>query len=160
MIRLTPPRLGYGLAIGVFALDQLTKWWILTFVMVPPRMIEITSFFNLVQVMNPGISFGMFGDAPGWMSWVLAGFALCISLVLLIWLRRTDTRLLASALGLVMGGALGNVIDRMRFGAVLDFLDFHAAGMHWFAFNVADSAISIGVGLLILDALKPTPESP
>jgi len=160
VISSSPPRLGYGLALGVIVLDQLTKWWILAVVMVPPRVIEITSFFNLVQVMNPGASFGMFSEAPGWMPWILAGFALSISLVLLIWLRRADTRLLASALGLVMGGALGNVIDRVRYGAVADFLDFHAAGLHWPAFNVADSAITIGVAFLILDALKSTPNSP
>ena len=160
VIGLSPPRLGQMLAIAVIALDQLSKWWMLAVVMVPPRVIEITPFFNLVVVMNPGVSFGMFSEAPRWMPWMLAGIALSISLALLIWLRRADSRLLASALGLVMGGALGNVVDRVRFGAVADFLDFHAAGVHWPAFNVADSAITIGVGLLILDALKSTPNSP
>jgi signal peptidase II len=158
--QLSPARLGQALAIAVIALDQLTKWWMLAVVMVPPRLIDITPFFNLVMVMNPGASFGLFAEAPGWMPWVLTGFALVISLVLLIWLRRTDNRLLAAALGLVLGGALGNVVDRVRFGAVVDFLDFHAAGVHWPAFNVADGAITIGVGLLILDALKSNPNSP
>ena len=76
MNRLTPPRLGQVLAIAVIALDQLTKWWIIAVVMVPPRVIDITPFFNLVMVMNPGASFGLFAEAPGWMPWVLTGFAL------------------------------------------------------------------------------------
>ena len=142
------------LAALVIVLDQLSKWWILTSVMAPPRVIPLTSFLNIVLVWNRGVSFGMFGTAPHWLPWALALFAVLISVALAIWLRRTESHLLASALGLVIGGALGNVVDRVRYGAVVDFLDFHVAGYPWPAFNVADSAITLGVGLLLLDALK------
>lgn len=154
MMRLTPPRTGFALAALVIALDQLSKWWILTSVMAPPRVIPLTSFFNLVLVHNRGVSFGLFGSAPHWLPWALALFAVLISAALAIWLRRTDSHLLAAALGLVIGGALGNVVDRVRYGGVVDFLDFHFAAFHWPAFNVADTAITLGVGLLLLDALK------
>jgi len=154
MMRLSAPRLGLVLAVLIIVLDQLVKWWILGSVMAPPRIIPLTSFFNLVLVHNRGVSFGMFDTAPHWLPWALALFAVLIAVALLIWMWRSTDRLLAAALGLVVGGALGNVIDRIRFGAVVDFLDFHVAGYHWPAFNVADSAITVGVALLVLDALK------
>jgi signal peptidase II len=149
-----PFRAGILAAFAVFALDQLSKWWILSLVMAPPRRIPVTGFFDLVLVMNRGVSFGMLGDGPGWLTAALIIFAILLSAVLCIWLWRADSVLLALALGLVIGGAIGNVIDRFRFGAVVDFLDFHLAGYHWPAFNVADSAITVGVALLILDSLK------
>ncbi len=145
-------------AAGVLVLDQLSKWWILDAVMNPPRIVPLTSFFNIVLVLNRGVSFGLFSAAPHWMPWILSGFAVTVAAALAIWLRRADNRLLAAALGLVIGGALGNVADRIRFGAVVDFLDLHLGGYHWPAFNVADSAITIGVGLLLLDALKSSPK--
>jgi signal peptidase II len=146
-------RLGLLVALPVILLDQLTKWWMLAFVLSPPKVITVTEFFNIVLVWNRGVSFGMFGSHSSWGPILLSTIALAISVVLVIWLRRVDSRLTASAIGLVLGGALGNVIDRIRFGAVADFLDFHAFGYHWPAFNVADSAISIGVGLLLYDGL-------
>lgn len=149
-----PPRLGFAVAGLVMVLDQLSKWWILDGIMDPPRIIAIAPFFNLVLVMNRGVSFGMLSAAPVWLPWLLAGFAVLIAIALGLWLLRVREALLAAALGLVMGGALGNVVDRFRFGAVVDFLDFHASGFHWPAFNVADSAITVGVALLLLDALK------
>jgi signal peptidase II len=94
------------------------------------------------------------------MPWVLVLFALGISAALAIWLKNANERLLAAGLGLVIGGAVGNVIDRIRFGAVVDFLDFHWGDFHWPAFNLADSAITVGVVLLVLDALKTRPSSP
>jgi signal peptidase II len=151
---LTPQRLGWLVAVGVLVVDQLTKWWILAAVMDPPRAIAVAPFFNIVLVFNRGVSFGMFGTAPGWMPWLLTAFALAIAAGLGVWLRRVRGRWLGVALGLIIGGALGNVIDRLRFGAVVDFLDFHAAGYHWPAFNVADSGITVGVAVLLLDALK------
>ncbi len=154
MMRLSPSRFGLLLAALVIVLDQLTKWWMISSVMTPPQIIPLTSFFNLVLFHNRGVSFGMFSSAPNWLPWALVLFAVLISVALLIWLWRTEDRLLAAALGLVIGGALGNVIDRIRFGAVVDFLDFHVSEYHWPAFNVADSAITVGVGLLLLDALK------
>lgn len=150
---------GIVLTIAVIAVDQLIKWWILTSVMNPPQPIALTSFFNIVLVMNRGVSFGVLGGAPGWVAWALVAFAVLIAVALLIWMRFAHGRLLVSALGLVAGGALGNVIDRIRFGAVVDFLDFHAGAWHWPAFNVADAAITVGVLLLVLDSMKSDREN-
>ena len=160
MTIISPFKSGSFAAILVVLLDQVSKWWILTVVMSPPQSIPITGFFNLVLVYNRGVSFGMLGGAPGWATAALIVFALLLSAALCIWMWRADSLLLGTALGLVVGGALGNVIDRFRYGAVVDFLDFHAAGYHWPAFNVADSAITIGVAFLIYDSLKSTPAKP
>ena len=146
-------RLGLAVAAAVIVLDQLSKWWILD-LMAPPRVIELTGFANLVLVWNRGISFGMLGDGGQSQAWVLAAFGVIVSGGLLIWLQRAALpRLPSLGIGLVVGGALGNAVDRLRFGAVVDFLDLHAAGWHWPAFNVADSAITMGVVLLLLDAV-------
>ncbi len=146
------------LSILTIFFDQLSKWWILNVLMVPANTIPVTQFFNLVLVHNRGASFGIFSDAPGWASIALIVFAIIISIMLAIWMWQAQETLLSVALGLVIGGAIGNVIDRIRFGAVVDFLDFHAGGWHWPAFNVADSAITLGVILLILDSLKTKSE--
>lgn len=146
-------RLGLLVAMPIVALDQLTKWWVLNGLMDPPRVLPITDFFNLVLVWNRGVSFGLFDSDSPWGPILLSALAVAISVVLVIWLRRAGNRLTAVAIGVVLGGAIGNVIDRVRFGAVVDFLDFHAFGYHWPAFNVADSAISVGVGLLLYDGL-------
>jgi signal peptidase II len=146
-------RFGLLYALAVVVLDQVTKWWVLADVMNPPTVIPVTPFFNLVLVWNRGVSFGVLNQASAWVPWVLSAVALAICVGLFIWLRRVDGKLLATALGLVIGGALGNLVDRLRFGAVVDFLDVHAAGYHWPAFNVADAAITIGVGILLIDAL-------
>ena len=148
-------RLGLAIAAVVVLLDQATKLLILYVVMDPPRVIEVTSFFNIVLVWNRGVSFGLFSAQSPWTPWLLSGVALVITVVLLVWLRRADTRMVAAALGLVIGGAIGNVIDRIFQSrhAVVDFLDFHAGGYHWPAFNVADSAITVGVALLLIDSL-------
>ncbi len=146
------------LSILTIFFDQLSKWWILNVIMVPANTIPVTQFFNLVLVHNRGASFGIFSDAPGWASIALIVFAIIISIVLAIWMWQAQETLLSVALGLVIGGAIGNVIDRIRFGAVVDFLDFYAGGWHWPAFNVADSAITLGVILLILDSLKTKSE--
>ncbi len=149
---------GFAVAAVILVLDQITKWWVVVRLMDPPRAIEVTPFFNLVMVWNRGITFGLFGDAQ-WGRWAFAVLALAIVAILISWLARTSYRPAAFALGLVIGGAIGNVIDRIRWGAVADFLDFHLAGWHWPAFNVADSAIVIGVGLLLLEALFGRKES-
>ncbi len=141
------------LAIVAIALDQATKGWILEDVMIPPRVIEITSNFNLVLGWNRGVSFGLFNQDSTYGPHILTGVALVIVLGLSIWLWKSTTHWSAWALGLVIGGAIGNVIDRIQYGAVVDFLDFHAFGYHWPAFNVADTAICIGAGLLILEPL-------
>jgi signal peptidase II len=145
--------LGFGLAFAVLALDQASKWWILHHVMNPPQVIPLTSFFNLVLGYNRGVSFGMFGDGEEIGRWALVVLALVIAVALAVWLARAEKPLLAAALGLIIGGALGNVIDRARIGAVVDFLDFHAYGYHWPAFNVADSGITVGAAILIIDSV-------
>lgn len=152
-------RFGLALAFAVIVLDQASKWLIVARVMDPPRRIEVTPFFNLVLAWNPGVSFGMFNSGSPLAVWGLAAVALLIVVVLLVWLTRVGHRLGAAAIGLIVGGAVGNVIDRLRFGAVADFLDFHVSGYHWPAFNVADSAITIGVLFLLYDALFQGRES-
>ncbi|MDH5558369.1 MAG: signal peptidase II [Alphaproteobacteria bacterium] len=144
---------GMGISLTIMILDQISKWVILNVIMVPPRIIPQFPGFNLTLVYNPGVSFGQMD----WLGpWALSVLAIVISVALAFWLRKAETRLLTVALGIVIGGAIGNVIDRIRFGAVVDFLDFYVPGTdwpHWPAFNVADSAIVVGVGLIILDGL-------
>jgi len=142
-----------ALAGGIAGLDQAIKWLIVVEVMRPPRVIEVTGFFNLVLVFNTGVSFGMLRGAAAWWPWALSALALVIVAVLLNWLRRQPEPFLATAVGLVAGGALGNVVDRVRIGAVVDFLDFYVGTWHWPSFNTADIAISAGVGLLLVDGL-------
>ena len=146
-------RRGLLIAVLVIAFDQLTKWIMLTGLDLETRSIAVTSFFNLVLVWNRGVSFGMFNDAGSAGPWILSGLAIAVVVGLLFWLRQAEGWRSVTALGLVIGGAIGNVIDRFRFGAVVDFLDVHVAGYHWPAFNVADAAICIGAGLLLLDGL-------
>ncbi len=121
--------------------------------MKPPRAIEITSFFNLVMGWNRGISFGLFNNDSPLNSWVLPLITMLIVCFLAVWLVRARHGLIGTALGLILGGALGNLIDRVHYGAVADFLDFHALGYHWPAFNVADTAITVGAGVLVWDSL-------
>ena len=113
----------------------------------------VLPFFNLVTVWNYGVSFGMFNTGVAATAWIFSALALAISGALTVWLAKADRVLLTASLGLIIGGAIGNVVDRIRFGAVFDFLDFHAFGWHWPAFNVADSAITVGVAVLFVDSL-------
>ena len=149
-----PRRLGLGLIAAVVIVDQLAKFWLYLYLVEGGRrFVELLPVFNLVAVWNYGVSFGLFNSGSGAASWLFVALALAIVAMLLIWLHRTQRALPAAALGLVIGGAFGNIVDRVRFGAVFDFLDFHAAGWHWPAFNVADSAITIGVIALFMDSL-------
>ena len=150
-------RLGLLVAAVVVIADRPVKWWAIDALADTPYGVEILPFFNLVLVENRGISFGLFGGGTLPPS-LLAAVALAVTLALVIWLRRVETRLLAAAIGLVIGGALGNVIDRFRYGAVVDFLDLHWDDFHWPAFNLADAAISVGVVVLLMDALLIGPE--
>jgi signal peptidase II len=136
--------------------DVATKWLILNTVMVPPRTIEVMPFFNLSLGFNTGVSFGMFQDFFLERPLVLAGIKVAITVGLLVWAMRTHRTFEATALGLIAGGAAGNIIDRVHQGAVTDFLDFHVANWHWPAFNMADVAISSGVALLLAGSFFPS----
>ena len=152
-------RPGLLVAALVAALDQASKWWILSRVMDPPRLIPVTPFFNLVLGWNRGISFGLFNSDSALNAVILPLLAVAIIAALVVWLWRSERLLIAIAIGLVIGGGGGNVVDRLRFdGAVADFLDFHAAGYHWPAFNLADAGITVGAAMLIVDSLFIHPE--
>lgn len=141
----------FALAAAVVVLDQITKWIVLER-LVPGERLAVTDFFNLVLVFNRGAAFSFLAQADGWQTPLFVTFALVAAVVVSVLLVRSPgRRMLCAGLGLILGGALGNVIDRVRFGHVVDFLDFHAAGWHWPAFNVADSAITLGAVLLILE---------
>jgi signal peptidase II len=142
---------GLAIALSVVAFDQVTKMWVLESFFSPPRVIEVFSWFNLVPVWNTGISFGMLADYSDWMPGIISGLTIIISLVLLAWLFVAVSVSIKLALSLILGGAVGNIIDRIRFGAVIDFVDIHFFDFHWPAFNIADSAITIGVALFLLD---------
>ena len=148
-------RLGLSLAVVIAAADQLSKWAILDFLMDPPRVIELLPFFNMVLVYNRGASFGILNISAQWVPWLLTGIATIVVAFLVVWLRRADNRYLASALGLIIGGAVGNGIDRVlrEQQAVVDFIDIYAGAYHWPAFNIADSAIVVGVIILLIDGL-------
>jgi len=149
-----------ALALLVLVLDQVSKAWVLANFRLMDRQV-VTSFFNLVLVFNPGASFSFLADAGGWQKWFFVVLALGISLWLLSLLRKhAQERLMPMALSLILGGAIGNVVDRLRFDAVVDFLDFHLAGYHWPAFNVADSAIFVGVALMLLHQFLQPKEAP
>jgi signal peptidase II len=144
------------LAALVLLFDQATKWAVLgaaTLPLQPQQLAEVTGFFNLVLTYNPGVSFGMFQSDSAWQPYFLIAVNLGVSLALLIWLRKQVVGLMPYAVGLIVGGAVGNAVDRLHQPGVVDFLDFHLAGWHWPAFNVADSAIVCGVVLLIADGL-------
>jgi len=143
-----------GIAMIIVLLDQLSKIT-LSRMMVFGQSDTVTSFFNLVMVYNRGAAFSFLADQPGWQRYFFAGVSLLASL-LIIWMlkRHSGQRLFCWAMTLILGGALGNFIDRIAYGYVIDFLDFHVGGFHWPAFNVADSAITLGAVLFILDELR------
>lgn len=162
-------RHGLIFATLLLVLDQVSKWWILFVVDLPnQRNIPLAQLgpigLDLTMVWNRGVTFGLLSGDGAWNHVLLALMALAIVGFLLRWLWKAENRLVALALGAVIGGAIGNVIDRLRFGAVVDFVDVHAWGWHWYVFNVADAAIVLGVIALVCDALfqpqKRTTQSP
>ncbi|MEQ9491916.1 MAG: signal peptidase II [Alphaproteobacteria bacterium] len=152
-------RFGLVVAALVVAFDQATKWFVVHHVMDPPTIIAVTGFIDLVMVWNRGVSFGFFGSDSSAAPLILSALAAAIVVVLFVWMRRVHDRFLTLALGLVIGGAIGNIIDRLQWGAVADFisvtLSFIPLALFnpWPAFNVADAAISIGVVLILVDGL-------
>lgn len=143
---------GLGLGALVVIADQATKLWALSALFDPPRRVPILPVLDFVPVWNRGVSFGLLANDSPWGPWLLSGFALLVCLFMGFWLARSTSWPLVYGLGAVIGGAVGNVIDRMLYGAVVDFIDVHYGGWHWPAFNIADSAITLGVALLLLDA--------
>lgn len=142
------------LAGGVIALDQASKLMILA-TFRQGEFLPLTGFFNLVLAFNPGAAFSFLADAGGWQKWLFTLLALAVSAWIIQELRQhPEQGLVNFALSLVMGGAIGNVIDRIAYGAVVDFLDFYLGTWHWPAFNVADAAICAGVGLLLWGQLR------
>ncbi len=166
----------------IIVLDQISKWFALERILrpaiegeaaqsfsflewllsapekLPFERIEVLPFFNWVMVWNRGISFGLLQTDSPYGPVLMIALALVITAIFVVWAFRTDRMILVVAFAMVIGGALGNVIDRIRFGAVADFLDFHAFGFHWPAFNLADSMICIGIALALLDGLLLDPE--
>lgn len=155
-------RQGLPAAALLLAADQASKWWILEVLDLPERrnvpLLSAGPFgLDLTMVWNRGVTFGLLsGDGP-LNHLVLALLAAAIALFLLRWMARAETPWVAVALGAVVGGAVGNVIDRLRFGAVVDFVDAHAWGWHWYVFNIADAGIVCGVAVLLADALFRRP---
>jgi signal peptidase II len=146
---------GLGTAMAVVVLDQLSKTGVREYFAGHPagEHENITPFFNIVLIHNRGMSFGLFNHNGGLNAVLFSLVAAVIVTVLIYWLSRVESSVLAVAIGLIIGGAIGNVLDRIRLGAVVDFLDFHIGTWHWPAFNVADSAICIGVAVMLLDGL-------
>lgn len=147
------------LAALALILDQITKVWVVNAIAPYAEIIPVTGFFNLVHVHNTGAAFSLFADQPGWQRFFFLGVALVASGVIFFLLRKTQGRaVFCSALALILGGAVGNVIDRLLYGHVIDFLDVYAGAWHWPAFNVADSAITLGAVLLIWDGFTQEPK--
>jgi signal peptidase II len=143
----------------IVVLDQVSKWLALAWLQ-PGDSIYVAPFFNWVLTFNPGAAFSFLSDAGGWQRWFFAVLALVISAwIVSILPRHSGEFRLSLALTLILGGALGNVIDRLRFGAVVDFIQWHAAGFYWPAFNIADSAISVGAVLMVWDQFASKPAS-
>jgi signal peptidase II len=171
---------GLAVAALVALADQLSKAWLLRFFGEPPlagpgaplHQHPVTGFFDLVLIWNRGVSFGLFDNSDAANALLFTAAAAIIVVGLVVWLRRTTEPFLAVAIGLVIGGAVGNVVDRLLRSAVVDFLDFHWdrwpvcdwthhwLNCHFFAFNLADSAITIGVVLMVVDGLRPRREAP
>ena len=148
------------LSIGIYTMaaiglaDQISKNLVLQHMGEAVRAIPVSAFLNLVLVWNKGVTFGIFGhETQHYIPYILIGVAALILFLLGRWLWRTRSTLVALALGAIMGGAVGNIIDRVRYGAVADWLDFYYRDYHWYAFNIADAAIVTGVALLLLDGM-------
>jgi signal peptidase II len=150
--------IGMGLAAALIVLlaDQFSKWWILNVTHLPEvGQIVLLPVLNLTMVWNRGVTFGLLNGFGEWSSLALAAVALAVVAALGVWLWRAESRLAAAALGCIAGGAVSNVIDRLRFGAVVDFIHAHVGDWSWYVFNVADAAIVCGVAALVLESLLP-----
>ncbi len=156
----------FAVAVFVYFADQASKLWVLNTLDHFDQVVVIPGFFHLVHVRNSGAAFGMLAEAPRWIrSTVLVGLSslAVIALVLLLWKAAASNAwggsFLRVGLALILGGAAGNIHDRLAYGNVVDFLDFFIGSWHWYTFNVADSAICVGTGLLLIDLWHATPPS-
>lgn len=158
-----PLPLGLGIAALVLLLDQISKLWLLHYfygkvigielLFVNPR--PVTSFFDLTVVWNYGISYGLFQQHSDLGRWVLTAFKIGAAIFLTFWLRKSASRAEAAGIGMIIGGAIGNAIDRILHGAVFDFAHFHIGNFSWYVFNIADAGIVVGVGLMLLGQFFP-----
>lgn len=142
------------LALGVLIADQMTKWWAqMSLPMAQP--IKVTDFLNWFLIYNPGAAFSFLSQAGGWQRWFFTVIGI-VAAIVIIWLlqKNVHDRPFCLALSLILGGAIGNVLDRLLYGAVVDFIDVHYDGWHWPAFNIADSAISIGATLIVINEIR------
>ncbi|GAA0809991.1 signal peptidase II [Colwellia asteriadis] len=146
------------LTIILLAIDQITKQWVAASFDYR-EILPVLPFFNLTYVHNPGAAFSFLADQGGWQRWFFTAIAAIASVVFIVWMAKTpkQQKLLSIAFACILSGAIGNLIDRVLFGYVIDFLDFHWAGYHFAAFNIADSMIFIGAALMILDSFKQEP---
>jgi signal peptidase II len=150
------PLTGFGIVVALVAgaIDQAVKLWLIYGLDLGARgTVRLGPFIDLVLVWNTGISYGLFPQVGAFGQWALLGVKAVAVVLLWVWLAHATSRLTALALGLIIGGAIGNVIDRLRFGGVIDFLYFHLGAWYWPAFNLADSAICLGVAAMLLDGL-------
>ncbi|WP_375465823.1 signal peptidase II [uncultured Methylobacterium sp.] len=153
---MNPARLGLLALLATLVLDQASKLRLyLGTDLVLTQPWRLGPYAEFVVVWNRGVSYGLFQQEGGLGRWLLVALSLAAALGLGVWMHRTNSRLLAAALGLIAGGALGNAIDRAAYGAVFDFVHLHAGGWSWYVFNVADAAIVAGVAGLILDSVRP-----
>jgi signal peptidase II len=144
-------RLALALVLVLFLADQLFKYWILEGLNLPEvGSIPLLPFFSLTMVWNPGISMGMFRADTDLGRWMLVGFTALVALLVAVWLWREKSRINAIPLAMILGGALGNIVDRIRFGAVADFFHIHVGSWSFYVFNVADAAITLGVIALLI----------
>ena len=143
------------LAIIMLIVDQVTKQAVVA-LMDYRQSIAVIPFFNLTYVHNPGAAFSFLADQGGWQRWFFTAIATIVSVLLVVWMAKTpkQDKLISISFALILSGAVGNLIDRVMFGYVIDFLDFYVGNKHWPAFNIADSAIFVGAGLMIIDAFK------
>jgi len=151
---ISPRALGGLVAAATLAVDQANKLWLIfVFGIAARQPVELAPFFDVVFAKNPGISYSLFSARTGVQRFALLAVTLVATACLAVWLWRAKSRLVALALGLIVGGALGNAYDRLAYGFVADFHHFHVGSFSWYIFNLADAAIVIGVGLLIVDSL-------
>ncbi|WP_299733739.1 signal peptidase II [uncultured Endozoicomonas sp.] len=148
------------LSVLIFGIDQLVKWWVISEFSLYEQL-HVLPFFSLTLAYNPGAAFSFLGDASGWQRWFLSGVATVVSILLVGWLKqlRSDENWQACALALILGGAVGNLLDRVLNGHVTDFLLFYYENWYFPAFNLADSAITVGAAMLILDMFRSQPQT-